>query len=468
MSDSVHVFGDDALAEHDAVQLAALLRRAQLAPHEVAEAAVARVRAADEQLAAVQFPLYESALRAARRSTLDGPFAGVPSLVKDNVAYQGTPTGLGSSAFTPRMAKQHSAVVRQFLSTGVTVLGKTRLPEFGFNASTEFATAPPVRNPWHTAYSAGGSSGGSAALVAAGAVPLAHGNDGGGSLRIPAACCGLVALKATRGRMAPNDQARLLPHDLVSDGVLSRTVRDSAAFYAAAERHRRNPKLPPLGRVEGPPERRLTIGLLWDSPTGAVTDAQTRAAVSETAGALEGAGHTVEPVRLLLDGRFEQDFLTYWGMLSFLTAAAGRLRYGRTFERRRMDAFSNGLQRFFRERLAQTPGALRRLRAIGAAYDAVFDRHDLVLSPVLAHTTPQLGHLSPREPFETVIARLTSYVAFTPLNNVTGTPALSLPGGTTADGLPVGVMLSARGGDERTLLEVAYLLESLRPWRRHA
>ncbi|AVZ71573.1 amidase [Streptomyces lunaelactis] len=460
----VHAFGDDVLGEHDAVSLAELIRAEEADPAEVARAAVERVRKVGGDLHAVQVPAYDRAVASATGGS--GVFAGVPTFIKDNIDYRGLPTGFGSAAYVPRPARRHAPFARQFLSTGVTVLGKTRLPEFGFNATTEFENAAPVCNPWHTGYSAGGSSGGSAALVAAGAVPIAHANDGGGSIRIPAACCGLVGLKATRGRLVANEEGRTLPINLVSDGVLSRSVRDTAAFFAAAEEYWRNPKLPPLGLVEGPSQRRLRIGLLLDSPTGATTDAATRAAVTDTAAALEKLGHTVEPVRITLDGRFAEDFITYWGLLSFLVGATGK-RLDRHFDRRRMDGLSQGLRAHYRRRLGSTPAVLRRLSRSREAYAAAFRDHDLVLSPVLAHTTPRLGHLSPDVPYETLIERLTSYVAFTPLNNVVGSPAISLPASlATEDGLPIGVMFSGRNGDERTLLEIAFALEADRPWRR--
>ena len=361
---------------------------------------------------------------------------------------------------------RHSAVTQQMLAQGFAIVGKARLPEFGFSPSTEYEDADPVRNPWHTDHSAGGSSGGSAALVAAGAVPIAHANDGGGSIRIPAACCGLVGLKPTRGRVVANAQGRQLPIDLVTDGVLTRSVRDSAAFLAAAERHWRNPKLPPVGLVEGPSARRLRIGLLVDSPNGVTSDADTREAVTETARRLNGLGHTVEPVSLSIDPHFTDDFLTYWGLLSFLIGVTGRT-LGTDFDRRRMDGLSRGLREMYVRSWRTTPTVLRRLKRTREAYAAGFRGLDVILSPVLAHTTPPLGHLSPAVPYVTLIERLLNYVAFTPVNNVVGTPSLALPSTTTtASGLPVGVMLSGRPGAERTLLELAFELEADRPFRR--
>ncbi|WP_030220196.1 amidase [Streptomyces sp. NRRL WC-3626] len=456
----VHVFRDDALGDHDAVGLADAIRRREVGAAEAARDAAARVRAVDARLHSVQVHLDAPAYGG------DGALSGVPTFVKDNTDYLGLPTGHGSAAFAPRAARRHAPFTRQFLSTGVTVLGKTRLPEFGFSPSTEYEDADPVRNPWHTDHSAGGSSGGSAALVAAGAVPIAHANDGGGSIRIPAACCGLVGLKPTRGRVVANAQGRQLPIDLVTDGVLTRSVRDSAAFLAAAERHWRNPKLPPVGLVEGPSGRRLRIGLLVDSPNGVTSDADTRQAVTETARRLNGLGHTVEPVSLSIDPHFTDDFLTYWGLLSFLIGVTGRT-LGTDFDRRRMDGLSRGLRETYVRSWRTTPTVLRRLKRTREAYAAGFRGLDVILSPVLAHTTPPLGHLSPAVPYVTLIERLLNYVAFTPVNNVVGTPSLALPAPTTtAAGLPVGVMLSGRPGAERTLLELAFELEADRPFRR--
>ncbi|MFE0698896.1 amidase [Streptomyces sp. NPDC058872] len=458
----VHAFRDDALGEYDAVGLAAAIRRGEVGAAEAAWDAAERVRAVEERLRAVQ--VHADAPVPAPGA--GGAFAGVPTFVKDNTDHRGLPTGHGSEAFTPAPARRHAPFTRQFLSSGVTVLGKTRLPEFGFSPTTEYEHAEPVRNPWNTEHSAGGSSGGSAALVAAGAVPIAHANDGGGSIRIPAACCGLVGLKPTRGRVVPNAQSRRLPLDLVADGIVSRSVRDTAAFLAAAEAYRPHPKLPPLGLVEGPSGRRLRIGFLLDSPNGVAADSVTRAAVTDAVAALERLGHAVEPVEMAIDPRFTHDFLTYWGMLSFLLGTTGRT-LGPDFDRRRMDALSRGLRATYLENWRHTPGVLHRLRRTKEAYAAAFRGLDLLLTPVLAHPAPRLGHLAPTVPYPELVERILAYVAFTPIDNVVGTPSLSMPSTrVTDDGLPVGIMFSGRPGSERTLLDVAFTLEADRPFRR--
>jgi amidase len=458
----VHAFGDDALGEHDAVAIARLVARGELSPDEVAAAAVARAAVVDGDLHAVQYPAHGQPRRPARES---GALYGVPTYVKDNTDIAGMPTNHGTFTYTASPAARDGRYARQYLSTGMTVLGKSRMPEFGLNASTEFMTAEPTRNPWHTGYSVGASSGGAAALVAAGVVPIAHANDGGGSIRIPAACAGLVGLKPSRGRTVDGEQARSVPINMISEGVVTRSVRDTAAFLAAEEDFWRSPMLPPIGLVEGPARRRLRIGLILDSITGPVCP-QTRATVERTAALLEKLGHDVSPVNLPVDTRFVGDFTLYWGLLAGVVAMFGRRTLDRSFDPARLDGLTVGLARYYRRHLTRTPAALYRLRRVRDAYATMFRRHELVLSPVLAHVTPQLGHLSPTVPFDELIDRLHRYVAYTPLNNIAGTPAISLPMGMAAEGVPIGIQLSAAAGDERTLLETAFALEQERPWAR--
>lgn len=205
---------------------------------------------------------------------------------------------------------------------------------------------------------------------------------------------------------------------------------------------------------------------MLDSPNGVHSDASTRAAVTETAETLARLGHTVEPVELGMDPSFTDDFLTYWGMLSFLLGVTGRT-LGADFDRRRMDGLSQGLREEYLRNWRRTPGVLRRLKRTKEAYAASFRGLDLVMSPVLAHTTPPIGHLSPTVPYAKLIERILAYVAFTPVDNVVGTPSISVPAATaTPDGLPVGVMFAARPGGERKLLELAFELEADRPFRR--
>ncbi|UDY24774.1 amidase [Nocardioides sp. Kera G14] len=461
MADRIHGFTDDALADHDAVALADLVRRRELSAEEIERAAIARLQAVAPRLNALAHTAYDDPRRSPDPTAA---FAGVPTVVKDNTPVAGMPTNHGTDAFVSGRSEKDGRYTTQYLSSGMTVLGKSRLPEFGFNATTEFRVAPPVLNPWNTTRSVGASSGGSAALAAAGAVPIAHANDGGGSIRIPAAAAGLIGLKPSRGRHIDGEEARVLPIRIISEGVLTRSVRDTAVFHAAMERHWRNPRLAPIGLVEGPANRRLRVGLLLESVTDAVVDAETRAAVERTASLLEEQGHSVEPIGVPADATLGDDFVLYWGMLATMVSSLGKVTYDRSFDSSRLDGLTLGLRRHLRRHARHLPAALWRLRRAGARYAAAFEQVDLVLSPVVANVTPELGWLSPHVPFDQLIDRLRNHVAFTPLHNVAGAPAISLPLGLSASGLPVGVQLSAAYGDERTLLEIAFALEEQVGW----
>jgi amidase len=461
----LHAFADDTLGAHDAVALAALIDKGEISAREACAAAIARAQHVGT-LDAVACEDYERALRRAD-AVAAGPFRGVPSFIKDNVDVAGLPTRHGSLAVPARPAKADGPFAQQYLAQGFVVLGKSRLPEFGFNATTEFAYgAPPTRNPWHTDYSCGASSGGAAALVAAGVVPVAHANDGGGSIRIPAACCGLVGLKATRGRIVDDKAARSLPVNIIGEGVVSRSVRDTAHFLAAMERGGRDRRLSPVGLVEGPGPKGLRIAVVYDSIIGTATDAATRETVRRTAAVLERLGHHIEEIPAPVPASFPDDFTLYWGFLACMVERFGRHTMAPGFDGSRIDPLTRGLSALFRSRLRRFPGALMRLRGAQREYQRTAARlgHDAVLSPVLAHTTPKLGDLSPAQDFDTLLAKLRNYVSFTPLNNVAGSPAITVPGGVSELGLPIGVQLQAAHGDERTLLEIAYALESAQPW----
>ncbi len=471
-----HAFTDDALGDRDAVALAALLRRREVSVGEVVEAVVARAEQVQPALHPVQHAAYDAARREAARLDRDGlgqgAFAGLPTFLKDNVDVAGMPTNFGSVAYVAEPAGHDGAVARQWRGLGVVPLGKSRLPEFGLTASTEFLVEEPTRNPWHVERSAGASSGGAAALVAAGVVPLAHANDGGGSIRIPAAACGLVGLKPTRGRLAGEAVDAVLPVQVVAQGAVSRTVRDTAHFLAAAEAVRPAGRgLRPVGLVEGPARRRLRVAVMVDSVTDVPTDEETRATVLRTGELLAGLGHEVVEERVPVDPRFAEDFALYWALLGLLASRLGRVLYSRDFDHALVDPITKGLAAMAPARWRSVPGAIRRLRRAGPRYHEVFKRFDLVLTPTVGHVTPEIGHLGPHQDFEEVFERLRAYVGFTPAANVSGGPAVTVPTGLTeVDGgaVPLASMLSADLGQERMLLEVAYELEAAQPFPRIA
>lgn len=463
MTSRVHAFGDDALGDLDTVGVAAAIAAGSISAREAAEAAIARAERVNPQLNAIQLADFERALESAEHPA-EGVFAGVPTFVKDNTDVAGLPSDQGSLAVKARPAAANHAFTDQFLSTGFTVLGKSTMPEFGFNATTEHETLPPTRNPWNTGYSCGASSGGAAALVASGVVPIAHANDGGGSIRIPAAACGLVGLKPTRGRVVAAAEAAKLPVDIISNGVVTRTVRDTAHFLAATQTYLPAPGLQPLALVEGPSERRLRIGLIVDSVTGKPTDEDSRKATLAAADLLGSLGHDVVEVELPVDKAFMEDFKHYWGLLAFSTQHFGRKIMGPDFDKTLTDPLTRGLARRFVRQAWRTPGAIRGLKRSEQRYRAAFEDVDLVLSPTLGYATPELGYLSPAVEFPVMFERLVQYAAFTPLNNAAGGPAVSLPLGRSSADMPIGVHLSADHGDEQTLLEIAYELEAARPF----
>lgn len=467
---SIHAYTDDALGTDDATALAERIRRHDVSPIELTEAAIARARSVDALIGGFAAEGYDQALQAARQldrtisESATGFFAGVPTVIKDNTDVRGLPTRHGSGAVPTSFATRTSPFAKQMLDQGFVCLGKSTLPEFGFNATTEPAHRPPSRNPWNLGYSTGASSGGSAALVAAGVVPVAHANDGGGSIRIPAACCGLVGLKPSRGRLVNNEAARTLPLNIIADGLVSRSVRDTANFMEQAERYFRRRDLPAIGRTEGPSGKTLTIGLVLDSINGHATDDETRRAVETTARRLEQLGHRVEPVAVPVAASFPEDFALYWAFLAFGVKANGRRLMHPQFDKHRVDGLTNGLAHKFKRQFYRLPGALWRLRRSYHDYARAMAGFDAMLTPVLGHTTPEIGYLSPTLPFDTLFDRLTRYVGFTPLANATGAPAIALPAALTDNNLPIAVQFMARHGDERTLLDIAFTLEAEAPW----
>ncbi|GJN98897.1 hypothetical protein NJB1907f44_30880 [Mycobacterium marinum] len=339
------------------------------------------------------------------------------------------------------------------------------MSEFGFCAAAEHPRLGPVRNPWNTDHTAGASSSGSGALVAAGVVPIAHANDGGGSIRIPASCNGLVGLKPSRGRLPLNSQLRRLPLVIVANGVLTRSVRDTAAIYREVERSWRPSGLPPIGDVTRPGTERLKIAVVTRSVDGEC-GTEMRELTLKTAGLLEELGHRVEYVEQVpVPESLPDDFILYWGFLATAQVLTGRYSFGKSFDRNRLDSLTLGLARHANRNVHRLPTAVARLRTLRRHTERFFQRYDVVLTPTLADPPPQVGYLSPTD-YHQVIERLRKWVTFTPLQNVTGDPAISLPLAQSSDGLPVGMMLTADIGREARLLELAYELEEAQPFAR--
>ncbi|HZA10174.1 amidase [Mycobacterium sp.] len=460
----IHAYRDDPLGDSDAVGLVQRLRSGAVSAAELVEAAIARTEAVNPALNALAYQAYDRARREASGPRPRGFFAGVPTFVKDNVDVAGMPTMQGTDAWPPRPARADGVWARMYLATGLVALGKTQMSEFGFSASAEHPRLKAVRNPWSPEHTAGASSSGSAAFVAAGAVPIAHANDGGGSIRIPASCNGLVGLKPTRGRLPLDKYMRQMPLRIITNGVVTRSVRDTAAFYREAERLWRNPKLPPVGDVTHPAKERLTVAVITSSLLRDAT-AEVRELTLKTAALLEELGHRVVHLdQPPVPAWFVDDFLLYWSFLAFAVVRGGRGSFGGTFDRTRLDNLTLGLDRFAGRNLHRLPVAIARLAASRRITARLFRRYDAVLTPTLADPPPRLGHLDPTADYQQIIDRLVDWAAFTPLQNTTGDPAISLPLAESAAGLPVGMMFAATRGEEAKLLGLAYELEQARPW----
>ena len=451
------------MAAWDAVETAANIKSGAVSAQEVVEAAIARAERIEPCLNAIVTKTYDRARRAAPEA--QGLWAGVPTFVKDLDDLTGVPTGFGSRAFPGYRGAEQTPLTDAYLEMGVVSLGKSTTPEFGLSATTEPVRGGPTRNPWNTDYSSGGSSGGAAALVAAGVTPVAHASDGGGSIRIPASCCGTVGLKVSRDRFPQARPTTAGPIVISVHGVQTRTVRDTAAVIAAMELPPEQSGIAPVGLVSGPSSRRLRIAYAPRGLSGAPIDADVDGATAEVAALCESLGHTVEPFVFPFDRVMEDDFVLYWaafahGAVSFWEKQFRLPRNGVAFEK-----FTLGLARHYEANTDRFEEAVKRLQTAPAIMAEAFSAYDVILSPVVAAPPPEIGFLGARLDFDTILARLTDYVQFTSFYNVAGNPAISLPLSMSPQGLPIGAMFAAADGDEKTLLGLSYELEEALPWR---
>lgn len=447
----------------DMMDLAKQIYRGEISPAESLALYQERIDLLNPQINAVVTKSYDYAERQLAAG-LSGPLRGVPYLFKDLSDVKGIRTSYGCRAFENNIAHSQAPYVDKVLGTGIGVLGKTNTPEFGLLATTESVYLEATRNPWNTAFSAGGSSGGATAAVAARMVPVAQSSDGGGSIRIPSAACGVFGMKPSRGRF-PEQGSPNLPFLLSIKHCSSVTVRDSAFMLALTETGKH---LRPVGFVEGPSQTRRRFALCLTAPN-VVVDEDTQKAVLEMASALQGAGHDVEEVSdsPLFHPNYVEDFLVLWAMSASRT-------YGRISDMIGKDAFKAGMVEPWTAGLHQFFTALPEgridemiigLTALSQRVDAFLSTYDAVISPVTSHVAPRLGYFGADLDFETQYQRTTHYATFTPLHNVAGTPSMSVPGYFTEDGRPVGVQIAAGLGKERMLFEIAYELEEMRPWR---
>lgn len=451
------------LAELDGVETAARIKSGELSAAEAVEAAIDRAKRIDKKLNAIVTATFNEARKAAEQAS--GPWAGVPTFVKDLDDVTGVRTAFGSRAFPGYKGEEQTPLINAFLGMGVVSLGKSATPEFGLSATTEPISSGKTRNPWNTDHSTGGSSGGAAALVASGVVPIAHASDGGGSIRIPASCCGNVGLKVSRGRNPISRPDTVVgPISLSVHGVQTRTVRDTAAVSAALALPPGESGLAPLDLVAAPGERRLRIAVTTKGLGGAAPDKQVEGAILRVASLCGELGHSVESVNLPIDEGLDGDFSLYWAAFAHNAVkvwedATGLPRNALAFE-----PFTLGLAQRFEAEQDKFEDSIRRLQAVEGVMAAFHENYDVILSPVVTAPPPKIGYLDGALDYDTLIARLFDYVQYTVLYNVSGAPAISLPLSMSAEGLPIGAMFGAAPGQERTLLELAYELEEAAPW----
>jgi amidase len=447
-----------ALARLDAMAQAELCARGELTAEELWNAAQERIAALNPLLGAVAL------LASQRPAERPGPLSGVPFLMKDSSPWPGLRWTIGARLFARRVTQQQTEYGQRLADAGLACIGKSALSEFGLLASTESLLMGATLNPWNLACSPLGSSGGSAVAVAAGLVPLAHANDGGGSIRAPASACGVFGFKPSRGRTVVANRSGSDFADMTSEHCISRSVRDSALFLALTEDASRSDA---LGFVREPLQKRLRIGawtrtMSGDEPEPAVLLAHTAAVAL-----LEQLGHTVEQIEppdygspMLADAYYVVAGAAVAGVIETIDRTRAE-----PVQRDELEPFTWSLVEAFE---ARGPEALPRARALFARaiaiYRAATQAFDVLLTPTLGVDTSPLGHLSPVLSRDVLLERTARVLSYTPIHNIAGCPGMSVPLHWSEAGLPIGAHFAAAPGQDALLLGLAYELERAKPW----
>ncbi len=461
---------DSLLDSHDGLGLAGLIRRGEIAAGELLEAVIARIEARNPSLNAVVHRVYDRARRDLAEGTPAGPFAGLPFLLKDLFTFsEGAPCGNGSRWFKDYIAPFDDAMVATWRAAGLVVVGKSATSEFGLNVSTETRQHGATRNPWNPDYSPGGSSGGAAAAVAAGIVPLAHATDGGGSIRIPASCCGLFGLKPSRGRNLTSDAWA----GLTAFHAVTRSVRDSAALLDAtcgpppdqpySLPRPDTPFLEAVGQAPG----RLRIAWTAKTPDDVSLHGDCRRAVERAAALAEEMGHRVEEAAPKIDyDALRKAMITIVAANMADTLGRGNPLLGKAARREDVEIMSwRFAEKGARITARQYLRAQRVVRTIGDRLHVFLRDFDVLMTPTMAQPPMKLGALDPqRDDFDGFNRAIQPFVTFTQMFNMSGQPAASLPLHWTAEGLPIGVQIAAPLGEEARLFALAAQFEAACPW----
>jgi len=482
-------------AQYDGLGLAELVRKKEVSPAEICEEAITRIERVNPALNAVITPMYDLARKVVEKPLPNGPFTGVPFLLKDLLAdFAGVRQTMGSKACKNYIPTQDSELVKRYKQAGLVILGKTNTPEFGLLGVTEPELHGPTRNPWNTNHTPGGSSGGSAAAVASGMVPLASANDGAGSIRIPASCCGLFGLKVSRGRTPNGPAYGKTFQGAVVEHVISRTVRDSAAILDATQGADVGalyviapPSRPYLDEIEQSPGR-LKIAFNTQSPIDTAVHPECIRAVEHTVGLLEELGHKLEEARPEIDGRaLAKSLITLYSGVIAETMDELKSVLGRKAKPSDVEAITWTIGLLGRTYSAgHFVKAMNEWELAARTMGRFHETYDIYLTPTLAYPPVKIGELAPK-PVELALLKTINLLGlgrlliasgitdkleveslaktpFTQLANFTGQPAMSVPLYWTADQLPCGVHFMGRYGDEAALLRLAAQLEKAQPW----
>jgi Asp-tRNA(Asn)/Glu-tRNA(Gln) amidotransferase A subunit family amidase len=456
----------------DGLGWAERIRRGEVSASEVLEAAIARAEAVNPAINAIAHRLYEQAREQSTRP-LTGPMAGVPWAMKD--LYQtiaGAPVTNGSRAFAENVAVADSYLTSKYKAAGLNIFCTSTSPEFAISATTESSLYGQTRNPWDLSRTSGGSSGGASALVASGVLPAAHATDGGGSIRGPAACCGLFGLKPSRGRLPIGPGRTEGWGGCSTTHAVTRSVRDSAVLLDVShgpEPGSRYIAPPPRGLfadAAARPPGRLRIAYHWEARSGVTADPECIAAVEDAARLCEGLGHIVEPAAPKVD---HDGLARAFGVVVVTAAALAARNRAKHLGLERLDDHFEQVTREYVE-MADRFTAVQYAAANDAFMAAAIVVHDfqqtydVILSPTMGSPPVPLGTVHLLQPAESFAAATSPYSPFTALQNQTGQPAMSVPLYWTAGGLPVGVQFAGRVGEEELLFSLAGELEQARPW----
>ncbi|MDG2471955.1 MAG: amidase family protein [Pseudomonadales bacterium] len=450
----------------DATDISHLVRQQEVKPEDFVQLASQAIARLNPALNAVNTPFFKHADEIAKSVDTNKPFAGVPYLIKDLSDYKGFRTAYGSRSMLNNISQKNSVYVNAVTEQGFIPLGKTNTPEHGSLPTTEPLAFGPTLNPWNLEYSPGGSSGGSAVAVATGMVPIAHASDGGGSIRIPASNCGVFGLKVSRGRHIGSGQGDL---SFSVRGAISRSVRDSVGHLYHTQRTDTRAPLPPINFIKHPLKRRLKIGLIVNGVEKIIPSDEVLTALDETVSLCQTLGHKVSTTAFppsVIEMGNTMLIARANTLLNYYDSVAQRI--GRPVDEREFEPWTLQQMAYCQTiTKTQSTNAVRHIKKMTTDVLNMHQQFDLLLMPVLATRPVKLGYLqsSKQIDFEEMIDRNKSYVSYTTVFNIAGSPAMSVPLHWTHDEIPIGSQFAANVGQEAMLLGLAYELETAKPWK---